>query len=167
MGGEVTALVGALDPRFTTVIPAGYSPDMNVMRTIHTHGCWEWVAADITEFIDQSDLVALAAPRTVVIETGKQDTNFSSRTPAWSSDVQVVRRARFAWNGPEESQLLQHYLHYDAHRYHFGELLTYDPPPPLGVVATPRARYPRSLDWQVDGVTGQISSSLFDFISTN
>ena len=67
MGGEVTTWVGALDERFPVVIPAGFSPDLNVMAFHFNHDCWRWQHADVREYIDTSDLHALIAPRTLLV----------------------------------------------------------------------------------------------------
>src|SRR5262249_34284560 len=71
MGGEVTTLAGALDPRFSLSLPVGYSPDMGVMVYNGNHECWRWLNADIREYVDISDFYALTAPRPLIIETGK------------------------------------------------------------------------------------------------
>jgi hypothetical protein len=149
MGGEMTAAVAALDPRIAMCIPAGYSPDFGVMLHNGAHACWQWVHADMREYLDASDLHALIAPRPCIVETGKVDTTFSQRDPPFSSDKQVARRVRAAYGC--EAQSFVHYLHYDAHHYHVGGAN-----PSQGTereIRTPSFESPRdlwSLDWQTD-----------------
>src|SRR5262249_35266528 len=117
MGGEVSAIVGGLDPRLAMSVPAGYSPDMGVMLYHGNHECWRWLNGDIREYVDISDYFALTAPRPLIIQTGKQDQTFSRFKAPFAADRQVVHRARAAYgNGP-----LFHYLHYDRHHYHVGD----------------------------------------------
>lgn len=126
MGGEVTMLVGALDHRISLAIPAGYSPDMNVMAFPHethstftlNHPCWQWLNADIREYVDASDYFSLVSPRPLIIETGKLDKTFSWR--AFAPDKQVARRLRVAYSDAPSKFI--HYLHNDEHRYRFGDL---------------------------------------------
>lgn len=164
MGGEETTLLAALDTRFAVAIPAGYSPDMDVLLAIGGHNCWQWRHADIREYLDQSDLHALIAPRGLLVQTGKLDGNYSARTPTWSADVQVMRKTRAAWASSEESRV-QHYLHYDEHAYHFGDRRPGEATG-LGVVVTldPGAR-PASQAWQTDGATVPFAKSVFDVVA--
>ncbi len=121
MGGEIAAFVAAFDPRIACAIPAGFSPDLNVLKFRGSHGCWNWHYSDIREYIDASDLSALVAPRSLMIQTGKMDTVYSGFNPPFASDKQVARRIRSAYFNNEQGKFI-HYLHYDVHRYHFGEI---------------------------------------------
>jgi hypothetical protein len=163
MGGETTAITGGLDPRISVSIPAGFSPDMGVILYHGNHACWRWQHADIREYIGTSDYFALTAPRPLIIETGKLDYTFSGRTPPFSSDKQVIRRVLASYSS--EAGVLSHYLHYDVHHYHVGDIN------PTQVteqgVRTPNQLVPSqpwSLDWQVDGSTHTIDLTLFDLI---
>lgn len=165
MGGEMASYLGALDPRIGVSIPAGFSPDLNVMKFLGSHGCWNWAYADIREYIDQSDLYALTAPRPLIVQTGKQDIGFS-KFPQWqafpgiavnsapfASDKQVMRRARIA-DGP-----VVHFLHPRAHEWQTGVAssgLTY----PL--IIEPRS--PDDLLWQVDSSTATDGRDLFQYV---
>jgi len=45
---------------------------------------------------------------------------FSSRDPPFSGDKQVARRSRSAYFGKEK--FFVHFLHYDVHRWHAGDI---------------------------------------------
>ena len=113
MGGEIASYVGALDPRVTVTIPAGFSPDLNVVKYHGNHGCWKWAWADIGDYIDQSDILSLIAPRGLIAETGAMDGVFSDRKPSFSSDKQVIRRGRAAGS-------IFHFLHPLDHQWRGG-----------------------------------------------
>jgi dienelactone hydrolase len=165
MGGEVTAITGALDPRISMSIPAGFSPDLGVMLYHGNHPCWQWQHADIREYVDVSDYFALTAPRPLLIETGKQDGCYSSRIPPFSSDKQVVRRTLTAYDA--DSAQCNLYLHYDQHHYHVGDI---NPTSPTeqGIQIPDRLNPspPWTLDWQIDDSTHTVQPTLFDLIDT-
>lgn len=162
MGGEITNYVGALDPRVGMVIAAGFSPDLSVLLQHGSHGCWRWNHAEIREYIDTSDLFALAAPRPLVVETGKVDWTFSWLAAPWAADKQVMRAARAAYDDP--SGRVFHYLHYDKHHYHVGSPTgTMEPEVQIPVQIEPPA--PDSLDWQRDGETMGLGEDLFGLIA--
>jgi hypothetical protein len=150
MGGEVASYVGALDPRIRTVIPAGYSPDLSVVKYHGNHGCWTWAWADLRDYIDQSDVLALIAPRLLIVETGAADTVFSDRQPPFSGDKQVLRRARAA-GGP-----VFHFLHPLAHEWRGGLLLQIIQIGPIS---------PGDLSWQTNGETVSDGRTLFDLLA--
>jgi hypothetical protein len=162
MGGEVATIVGGLDPRLAVSLPAGYSPDMGVMLHHGNHACWRWLNADVREYVDVSDFYALTAPRPLLIQTGRRDSTFSALSSPFAADKQVVRRARAAYgDGP-----LVHYLHYDAHHYHVGDIN------PSGArergVRVPVASAPKAAgdtDWQVDARTKVAAPTLFDWVA--
>ncbi|MDB4939185.1 MAG: dienelactone hydrolase [Labilithrix sp.] len=165
MGGEETTLVAALDTRFAIAIPAGYAPDMDVLLAMGGHNCWQWHSSDIREYLDQSDLHALVAPRGLLVQTGKLDVNYSTRTPTWSGDLQVMRKTRVAWLGAE-SDRVQHYLHYDIHAYHFGDRRPGEAiAQGVGASVDPGAR-PTSQAWQTDGATVFLAPTVFDVIAS-
>jgi dienelactone hydrolase len=162
MGGEVATIAAALDPRLAMSVPAGYSPDMGVMLWHGNHLCFCWLNADVREYVDVSDFHALTAPRPLLIQTGKRDTTFSAFRPPFAGDRQVVRRARAAYGtGP-----LVHYLHYDEHHYHVGDIN-----PARATergVRVPVLAGPKALDdiaWQSDTRTKMIAPTLFDWIA--
>lgn len=167
LGGEMTTYVGALDERVSAVVPAGWSPDLSVLLVLGSHGCWQWVRADIREYIDNSDLLALVAPRPLIVETGKQDTTFSVFSPPFAGDKQVMRRTASAY--ADVPKRLLHYLHYDFHVYHVGG---YSPGklPAAGFqngvqvtrVTAPTA--PGSTSWQTDPGT-QPPQTLFEVVA--
>ena len=166
LGGEITTYVGAMDERCKVVIPAGWSPDLSTLLVLGSHGCWRWTHADIREYIDNSDLLALVAPRTLTVMTGRQDTTFSVASPPFMGDKQVIRRTASAY--ADVAERLSHYLHYDFHVYHVGG---YSPgkQPPAGFqngvqvtrVAAPSS--PGSTGWQSD--PGTQPETLFDLVS--
>jgi hypothetical protein len=162
MGGEVTTWVGALDERFPVVIPAGFSPDLGVISMHGNHECWRWQHADIREYVDVSDLHALIAPRTLVVETGRNDFTYSDFPEPFASDKQVARRSRSAFADAPGNFV--HYLHYDEHHYHFGDV---NPSwnSDLGL-RVPTDLQPTASDettWEIDSLTATLPSSLFDF----
>jgi len=165
MGAEVATMVGALDERVSTVIAAGYSPDLNVMNLHGNHACWRWQQGDVTEYVDASDLLALVAPRTLVVETGTRDLTFSGFIPPFAADKQVMRRSRVAW-GSEASRVV-HFLHGGAHVYRVGDPF-FDDTTTRGItVATviePSVADP--LAWQFDGATTLHAMSVFDLAAS-
>jgi poly(3-hydroxybutyrate) depolymerase len=163
MGAEVATYVAAMEPRLAGAIVSGFSADMDVLAAVHTHGCWRWAGSEIREYIDQSDLHALIAPHLLLVETGKQDPNFSQRTPPWSGDVQTLRRSHVAW-AQSEHNMVQHYLHYDGHAYHFG-----GPRPNetvgLGVQVHVIGKKNHMVSWEIDATTHPLAPDLFDFLT--
>jgi len=168
MGGEVTAIVSALDQRVSVSVPAGYSPDMGVMSYPHytpygfdmNHPCWRWLNADIREYVDVSDYFALVAPRPLVIETGKYDYTYSMWGHA--PDKQVARRVRVAYSNAPSNFL--HYLHHDQHRYKVGDVNSAEQ-----YVRVPSEVAPPALDsvkwqWDINTRPAAPSKTLFDYI---
>lgn len=159
MGGEVSTLAAALEPRFTGLVAAGFSPDLAVMRLHGNHPCWRWAYADNGEYVDVSDLHALVAPRTVVIETGTADTTYSFFTAPFASDKQVLRRSRAAFAGPGGGRLT-HYLHDGAHVYRVG-----DPSMTARGITVPQLIAPATdadVAWELSALTRIEPLSLFD-----
>src|SRR5262249_24525007 len=147
MGGQITTMLGGLERRVAMSIPAAFSADLGVMIYHQNHPCWQWLNADIREYVDTSDFYALTAPRPLVVETGKADPTYSNFPQPFASDKQVLRRSRVAYGG--ESGNVVHYLHYDQHHYHVGDIN-----PTRGTergVRTPEAIEPTgpwSIEWQ-------------------
>ena len=164
MGGEVTTLTSALDTRVAMSIPGAYSPDSSVLRYHGNHPCWQWLHADIGEYIDTSDLFALIAPRPMVVETGKADTTYSRFRVPFAADKQVLRRARVAYGG--ETGNLIHYLHYDQHRYHAGDVNpTHESEQAIRIPELIQPTAHGSQDWQTDPRTHTLRANLFDLVS--
>jgi len=166
LGGEIATIAGAMDTRIGMVIAGGYSPDMGVMLTRGNCPCWQWVFADIREYVDVSDFEALVAPRPLIVETGKMDPTFSLLTPAFSADKQVVRRARAAYIDQGTSGRFVHYLHYDRHHYHVGEVSPGMPALGVQAVSIGSPSPPGSLGWQTDGSTFTQAPSVFTDIAS-
>eukprot|EP00698_Gefionella_okellyi_P001512 TRINITY_DN11445_c0_g1_i1.p1 TRINITY_DN11445_c0_g1~~TRINITY_DN11445_c0_g1_i1.p1 ORF type:complete len:673 (-),score=84.09 TRINITY_DN11445_c0_g1_i1:122-2140(-) len=122
MGGEITTLLGAMDTRVTLVSPAGYSPDVDVVYHHGNHPCWQWTNANIREYLDAETLHALIAPRPLLIHTGKADQTYSSLPTSFASDKQLARRTRVLYEGVNRGAFFLHYLHYDVHRWHDGDV---------------------------------------------
>ncbi|MBI1763064.1 MAG: acetylxylan esterase [Acidobacteria bacterium] len=149
LGGEISSYIAALDPRVTVGISAGFSPDLNVLKYNFSHGCWNWSYADIREYIDASDLLALVAPRPMIIETGKLDPIYACSPAFFAGDKQVARRARAAYGA--DARFLLHYLHNDGHYFRVGDLNA-----PEAWLRVPARITPSSLGdttWQTDSTT--------------
>lgn len=168
LGGEITTLLAALDHRVTVSVSAGYAPDMGVMLYNDIHPCWRWAHADIREYFDQSDFHALIAPRPLIIEIGKRDTGYTVLAAPFVGAKQVARRTYAAY-GADVGNFV-HYLHADFHCFHIGEAPLDPANPPayyqagvqVPTIFEPQA--PWSLDWQTDGTTAPIQSSLFNYL---
>jgi len=163
MGGEEAAVIGALDPRISMSIPASFSPDLGVIYWKGNHPCWRWMNADIREYIDASDLFALIAPRPLIVETGQADSTYSKFPEPFASDMEVLRRTRVAYGGEVGNVI--HYMHYDQHRFHVGDV---NPTQPtewgIRVPETIAPTAPNSIDWQVDPRRYATHATLFDAI---
>lgn len=168
MGGEISTVVAALDPRLAGSIPGGFSSDLDVLFRRHdqNHPCWRWMHADIREYIDTTDLHALIAPRPLIVQTGRQDSTYSDLSKPFASDKQVARRSRVAY-GSEASKFV-HYLHSDHHNYHVGDVDPQNHNAERGVhtpiITEPLT--PFSLTWQTDSKTAVIRPTLFDLLDT-
>jgi dienelactone hydrolase len=122
LGGEVASYVGALDPRVAVTIAAsGPAADLSVFKYLRRVGhCVNWSRADIREYIDQADMLALIVPRPVIVETGQVDRTYSEYAQPFAGSKQMVRRAMMAYgDGP-----LIHFLHPLGHEYRAG-VVTY------------------------------------------
>lgn len=165
MGGEVTTVSNALDPRFAFAIASGYAPDLGTRIDRNpVHKCWQLTSGhgDLREYINVTDLQAMAAPRPFVLQTGRADITFCSATPPFANDKQAARRARAAYGDDVENFV--HYLHFDEHRYHVGG-------PSLGmveqgirqpVIIEPAS--PLDVAWQADPSTAVVKPTLYDLI---
>lgn len=164
MGGEIATIVGALDPRIALSIPAGFSPDLGVMIYNGNHECWRWRNADTREYVDTSDFYALTAPRALIIQTGKADRTFSQFQSPFAADKQVARRTRAAYGG--QGHRFIHYLHYDGHHYHAGDINpTHSTERGVRVPEVIEPTAPWSVEWQSDGRTSAERSTLFDYVA--
>jgi dienelactone hydrolase len=166
MGAEVSELVGALDPRVTTVVPAGAPPDLSLMTLHGNHTCWQWVHADATEFVEVSDYLAMTAPRNVLMESGKADFTFSSYALPYAVEKETAWRARIAY-GADASKFV-HYLHSGAHQYRVGD--SRDDSPNPDYIQVPQLTAPPSIrrwsnEWQVSGDTVSLDQTLFDYLA--
>lgn len=163
MGGEITTLAGALDTRFAMILPAGYSTDLGLL-TYNRHRCWQGLHSDLRDYVDLSDLHALIAPRPLLVETGKKDPVFSLRSDPFASDKQVARRTRAAY--AESVDKFVHYLHYDIHHYHVGDLNpSQSTEQGVRVPAVIEPEAPYSLSWQTNPDTVTDGSTLFDWVA--
>ena len=156
MGGEVATLVAALDPRFAVTIAAGYSPDLGVMALHGNHACWQWLAADMREYVDVADLHALIAPRALMVQTSKQDRTFSAAAAPYAADKQVARRTRAAYHDAPGQFI--HYLHDPrlyAHEFCVGGVYPDNPNLVVGIEvprrAAPATEPQGDPGWQTDG----------------
>jgi dienelactone hydrolase len=163
MGGEEAALIGALEPRISLSIPASFSPDLGVLYYHGNHPCWRWMNANIREYVDASDFFALTAPRPLIVETGQADPTYSKFPEPFASDMEVLRRTRVAYGGEVGNVI--HYMHYDQHRFHVGDV---NPTQPtewgIRVPESIAPTAPDSIDWQVDPRRFATRATLFDAI---
>lgn len=166
LGAEITTYTAATDTRIVGAVLSGYSPDITVLDNDTTHFCFQWFRANFNEYVSISDFHALLAPKPLIVETGLQDHSFSPSAFPWASDKQVMRRSRAAY-GTDASKVT-HYLHYDAHAWHFGDVNALNPGRPRGVQAAaviePIA--PGDTTWQTDSTVTQVSNTVFDLIDT-
>ncbi len=161
MGGEVASYAGALDPRVNSVVVAGFTPDLGVISYRANHPCWRWTHADVREYLGVSVLHALVAPRLLVVETGINDSTFSSFRAPFASDKQVLRRSRAAWG--DRAYRLVHFLHDGAHVYRTGD-------PSLDLTAARGISIPvqvapasnGSVAWQTDPSTQLAPMTVFE-----
>jgi hypothetical protein len=174
LGGWITAYTGALEPRFALTIPGCCSQDVMRNSQIGDGHCLRWLNADINEYIDTSDIYPLIAPRLMIIETGKKDNTYSTHHPPFSSDKQVARRSRVAYN--EKPENFVHYLHYDKHKFHVGDINPHYKPAhdtptdeKRGVrvpdIIAPPTTAPFSTDWQTNGNTFIDKPTLFHYVN--
>jgi dienelactone hydrolase len=194
MGGEISAIMGALEPRIRMSVVQGFSPDLGVVLMHGNHPCWTWMNADIREYVDASDYFALNAPHPLIVGTGRSDNAYSVFPEPFAEDLEVMRRVRVAYGG-EVSNVL-HYLDYDTHRYHVGDINPTLPEIPINLNVGPGGprqpgsappsvdanvpeygvRIPESIaptgadpsdaiDWQTDGRTYPLRATLFDCIT--
>jgi dienelactone hydrolase len=160
LGGEVTVYAGALEERLSGVMVAGFSPDLAVLDHHNNHPCWRWQHANIREYIDISDLFALTAPRTLIVETGLVDSTFSGFAPPFAADKQVVRRARAAYRDTPAD--ITHYLHDGGHLFLVGGQAM------SGGVTVPVEVRPTeswSQAWQTDPTVRPLNKSVFDLVT--
>lgn len=181
LGGRIATYVGALEPRLIAVLPAGYSPDIGLRHNLgrpsgdDDHRCNFWDRADMREYIDVSDLHALVAPRTLIVQTGRKDHTYSVFKPQigqstvdayFAGDKQVARRTRAAYAQSAGSFI--HYLHYDEHRYHVGESLPAEPGAEQfvhePVELEPPPGEPWNVFWQASPLTADQGTTLFDYL---
>jgi hypothetical protein len=166
MGGEVTEIVAALDPRVSIAIPSGAPPDLSLMGPHGNHPCWQWTNGDATEYIDMSDYLSLIAPRPVILETGKLDNTYSSYATPYAVEKENAWRARIAFGG--DSANFVHDLHDGAHQYRVNDVSNENPNPVFiqvpQVIAPPGARR-RSTAWEVNGETSSLDETLFDYLA--
>jgi dienelactone hydrolase len=152
MGAEVATVFAAMDTRVSSVVAAGFSPDLSVVRLRTNHACWQWPHGDITEYIDWSDYHALIAPRRLMVQTGTMDWTFSSFATPFSSDKQVFRRARAAYGN---SRNLLHDLHTGGHLY---DVLS------LSISSVSEPESVMEVGWQTDASSRQLRMNVFDFM---
>jgi len=166
MGGAVTEIVSALDPRVTIAIPAGAPPDLSVMAHIGVHPCWLWLHGDPREFVDTSDYVALIAPRQVILESGSWDWLYSHYSLPFVVQKEHAWRSRIAY-GDDAANFI-HYLHSGGHEYRVGDVSTESPDPAyirVPQVIAPPALPKRTIDWAVQGETVSLGQTLFDYLA--
>lgn len=166
MGGEIADWVAGLDTRITTAVAAGNPSDLAVMSLHGNHPCWMWQRGDVREYYDPGDLNALVAPRTLVRETGKQDTTYSNASPPFASAKEVVWRANPAFQAL--GGRLIHDLHFDAHAFQVGQFCAAEGAADgvtVPSMAGPDPANPWSADWSSDPTTTPAFPSIFAIIA--
>lgn len=163
MGGEIAAQVAALDTRVSTAVVAGYTPDFNVLAWKDNHDCWQWQHAEIRDYVEMSDFLALIAPRQLIALTGLQDGVFSWREPPFSADKQVLRRARMATAAVDWQPI--HYVHDGGHEFRVGDRNVAGQGPEYVRVPTQVApAYAGDMAWQSNADATSLGKTLFELI---
>lgn len=168
MGGEITSMTAAFDLRISSIVTAGFSPDLGVMRHYNNCPCWRWTHAPISEYIDMSDFFSLIAPRPLVIETGIKDNVFSTLRTPFASDKQIAYRTRMAYACNKSAFL--HFLHEGPHVYRVGDTNAAFPNIGLRGISLPIATAPEGPEdilWQQDASAYHLESSLFDWMANS
>ncbi len=155
MGAEVALQAAALDPRVQVSVLGGYMPDLQVMAWNGNHECWQWLNADINEYLDLSTYLALVAPRTLIAQSAARDYTFSRRDPPFSADKQVARRGRLAWH--DAPSRFTHLLHDGEH-----SLRTGSPEGRVHAFADIAPQTGGDLDWQTRADTLALDGDLFE-----
>lgn len=164
MGGEISDWVSALDVRVGAAFAAGSPADLAVMALHLNHPCWRWQRADVREYLDPGDLAALAAPRTMVRETGILDPTYSDLPSPFAAAKELVRRAKPAYDALGGT--LVHYLHDEGHVFRVGDYA-----PAVGAspgVTTPVTAAPEPASWsdawEADAATIEMARTIFDIL---
>lgn len=157
LGAEVGIQAAALDPRIHLTVAASYLPDFQVMRWNANHECWWWLNADINEYVDLSTYLALIAPRRLIAQSAARDFTFSRRQPPISTDKQVARRARLAWNDRPDHVI--HLLHPYEHSLRTGVASG-----GVQALSITEPGAPDDLGWQTDTTTVPLQQDLFELM---
>ncbi|MBI3663965.1 MAG: hypothetical protein HY234_13065 [Acidobacteria bacterium] len=162
MGGEVALMAGALDPRFNMVIASGYATDTGkefpIGKTLFPPPavppqglrCTQWTRANMSEYVDSPDFIALVAERPQVFTTGLRDGTASNSNPLVMCFKQQARRGRAAYGA--QSANFVHYLHERGHNYRVGNKNLAVPPyvRNIKVPVITEPSQPFNLSWQTD-----------------
>ena len=133
MGGEITTYVGGLDPDNIAVsIPCGFAFD-TVGGPYDYHWCFDWLHADLAEYLRVPDYYCLTAPRGLIVMIGKGEAAVENDARPSLVDGQqptsdccganskaLVKQSLIAY-AADFSKLI-HYIHYDAHQFHVGDV---------------------------------------------
>jgi hypothetical protein len=165
MGGEIGDWVSAMDVRVGTTFSSGSPDDLAVMALHLNHPCWRWQRADVREYLDPSDLAALAAPRTLVRETGIFDATYSDLPSPFAAAKALIRRARPAYD--VAGGTLVHYLHDEAHAFRAGgyaPAIGAAPGVTTPIDVGPSAASPWAVLWETDAATTPMVNTIFDIL---
>jgi dienelactone hydrolase len=165
MGGEITDWVAAMDTRIEAAFAAGNPSDLAVMALHGNHPCWTWQGGNAREYYDPGDLHALVASRVLVRQTGKLDYCYSSASKPFATAKEVIRRAQPAFDAL--GGRLIHYLHYDDHTFHVGQLcpvLDINPGITTPTKQGPDPANPWATDWASDSETVKVAPSIYELI---
>ncbi len=154
MGGSQTLITSALDTRVAMGVAKGVGLDvaLEYFNQIpdDPHYCVAWAHANVREYIDRPDFIALIAPRPFLLSWGQHELPLTPSIPGWVDQKQGVRRGRAAYGAEADRFIFD--LHHMGHYFHAGNFNPHDPDAPRGV------RVPDKLEpdasgsnqWQLD-----------------
>ncbi len=167
LGGRVGMTAAALDERFAFVVASAAAGDLAVMSLApEVHQCFRWNHAEIQEFVGTADLMALVAPRLLVVQTGAEDASLAGRDLPISSSKQLARRVRAAFNDTEAPARFVHNLHWGGARFHTGVIEDSNGTSGIGVPVLIEPADLSDYDWQRDPTITPRWANLFEAIST-
>jgi hypothetical protein len=174
MGGEVTLMSGGMDDRFAVSVPSGFGQDLGknfpLGKTLIPPGansCTQWTRANMTEYIDTADFMALTAPRPLVFMTGMGDGTASNSAPAVMAPKQQAWRGRAAYD-PNFDKFV-HYLQERGHIYRVGDKALTSAITLKQHIQVPDKPEPSTVgdtSWQSDTAVSQVANNLYDLLKT-
>ncbi len=105
LGGEMAMWLGAMDPRITASISAGFLTCMDHMEQNH---CMCWKFPGLRELVDFADLYALTAPRALQCQNGRQEPQSQFYVPLARQALEEIRPIYRDMDRPENVVLDVH-----------------------------------------------------------